>query len=357
MIAEKTEEKIVKYIKSRGQASPKELFDYLELSDRAIRKQLKKLFEADILIKSGRPPKVFYSIKEINKEQQSKLTIEKNDEETINERFLIITPSGEEKEGVEGFKYWCGKFNLPVEKTANEYIRTLKKYDSYKKDDLIDGTAKFKSTFEKVYLEHIFYLDFYSIERFGKTKLGQFLLYAKQSQNKVFIKRLVNLIKPKIYELIKKSKINALGYIPPTVKREIQFMNELEKNIGSNLRTISITKIKTPVIVPQKTLSKLPDRIENASTTIIVDERNIFKNILLIDDAIGSGATINETAKKIRDRKICKGKIIGLAIVGSFKGFDVISEVSIWGSIVEDVRTRILDYKGHLFIPDYREVA
>jgi len=30
---------------------------------------------------------------------------------------------------------------------------------------------------------------------------------------------------------------------------------------------------------------------------------------------------------KLRDRKICKEKIIGLAIVGSFKGFDVISEV------------------------------
>ena len=47
----------------------------------------------------------------------------------------------------------------------------------------------------------------------------------------------------------------------------------------------------------------------------------------MVDDAVGSGATLNEIAKKIRDRKICKGKIIGLAITGSFKGFDVISEV------------------------------
>ncbi len=33
------------------------------------------------------------------------------------------------------------------------------------------------------------------------------------------------------------------------------------------------------------------------------------------------------------------------------------SILPIWGSIVEDVRTRILNYKGHLFIPDYRDVA
>ena len=53
----------------------------------------------------------------------------------------------------------------------------------------------------------------------------------------------------------------------------------------------------------------------------------MYNNILLIDDAVGSGSTINETAKKIKQKGICKGRVIGLAITGSFKGFDVISEV------------------------------
>jgi len=48
---------------------------------------------------------------------------------------------------------------------------------------------------------------------------------------------------------------------------------------------------------------------------------------LLIDDAIGSGATLNEIALQIKNRGIVNGKIIGLAITGSIKGFDVISEV------------------------------
>ena len=324
---EKTEEKIIKYIKDKGQVSGKELFDHFELSDRAIRKQLKKLFENNVLIKSGRPPKVFYSIKDKCKNYERRLQIEGNNEKIINENFLIITPNGEEKEGIEGFEYWCNKFNLPTQKTANEYIETLKKYSKYKRDGLIDGTYKFENTFEKTYLDQILYLDFYSIERFGKTKLGQFLLYAKQSQNKEYIKKLIAFIKPSIEKIIRKNKINAIGIIPPTVKREIQIMRELERAIKTDHKLISITKIKTPIIVPQKTLSKLPDRIENAKNTIVVNEAGIFKNILIIDDAVGSGATLNETAKKIRERKICKGKIIGLAIVGSFKGFDVISEV------------------------------
>ena len=77
----------------------------------------------------------------------------------------------------------------------------------------------------------------------------------------------------------------------------------------------------------QKTLKSISDRIENAYKTILVKENRVFGNILLIDDAVGSGATVNLTAKKIRKRQLCKGKIYAIAVTGSFKGFEVISEV------------------------------
>jgi predicted amidophosphoribosyltransferase len=79
--------------------------------------------------------------------------------------------------------------------------------------------------------------------------------------------------------------------------------------------------------VPQKTLNKIEDRIINARETIVVEGNDSYNNILLIDDAVGSGSTLNEIAKKIRQRGQCGGKIIGLTITGSFKGFEVISEV------------------------------
>jgi len=171
------------------------------------------------------------------------------------------------------------------------------------------------------------HLDSYRIERFGKTKLGQMLLYAKQSQNKNLIKELILNISPRVKRIINKYKIDGIGFIPPTVKREIQLMKELEKNLIFNARKVSMVKAKTEVAVPQKTLNKLADRIENAKKSIIIDENKRYKNILLIDDAVGSGATLNETARQIKDRGICDGKVFGLAITGSFKGFDVISEV------------------------------
>ena len=186
---------------------------------------------------------------------------------------------------------------------------------------------KIRQTFKKTYIDKLFYLDFYSIERFGKTKLGQLLLYAKQSQNTQLIRRLVEEIKPRISNIISKYSINAVLFVPPTVKREVQFMKELERYLYVLLPTIAVIKIKTPIIIPQKTLAKLQDRIENAQKTIIVDDKKVYKNILMIDDAVGSGATLNEIAKQVKKKGLCRNKLIGLAITGSFKGFDVISEI------------------------------
>jgi hypothetical protein len=320
--------KIIEYIKNKGQVTANELVDYLGISRQALFKHhLSKMIDENVLVKVGRPPKVYYSMATVKKLQIEQFNINDAAKKKIENDFLIITPSGERKEGLDGFLFWCHKNKLPVEKTALEFLKTVLKYDTYKKDGLIDGLSKIKSTFTNVDLDELYYLDFYSIERFGKTKLGQLLLYAKQSQNKFLMKEVIAHIKPSIDKIIKKFKVDGIGFIPPTVKRENQLMKVLEKGLHENIRKIKITKIKTMVAVPQKTLNKLEDRVENAKNTIIVEGDFVFRNILLIDDAVGSGATLNETAKKIRNKKICKGKIIGVALTGSFKGFDVISEV------------------------------
>lgn len=320
-----TEDKIIEYIKSRGQVTANDLTEHLGISRQAVHRQISRLQEEGLIYKIGRPPKVFYLIAE-DKVKKEDNTVDEKTKKIIDEKFLNITASGERQEGFEGFINWCIKRKDPLEKTAKEYIETLKKYKPYKKDGLINGMHKIKVTFPDTAVDKLFYLDFYSIERFGKTKLGQLLLYAKQSQNRGLIKELVDQIRPQIEELIKKYQIEAVGFIPPTVKREVQLMRELERQLHLTNPKVSLVKVKTPVIVPQKTLNKLEDRIENAKRTIMVDEVKKFKTVLLIDDALGSGATINETAKKIKSQGLAE-TIIGLAITGSFSGFEVISEV------------------------------
>jgi len=326
-----TDIKIIDYLTKNKQATAKELVAYLGISKQALFKShLLKLLQEEKIKKIGKSPKVFYLLKETEKKDEISADFMKANEiiqKIIGKRYLIITSNGERKEGLEGFIYWCNKNKLSAVKTAIEYIKTLGKYDKFRKDGFIEGIKKLKDTFKETYLDKLFYLDFYSIERFGKTKLGQLLLYAKQTQDKKMIRELIDEIKPEVIKLIEKYKIDGIGFIPPTIKRETQFMRELESGLNLNVKGIKITKVKTEVIVPQKSLSKLKDRVENIKKTLIVEEKSIHNNILLIDDAVGSGSTMNETAKQIREKKICRGKIIGFSITGSFKGFDVISEV------------------------------
>ncbi|HBU07447.1 MAG TPA: hypothetical protein DEB09_05190 [Candidatus Magasanikbacteria bacterium] len=321
-----TKERIIGYIKQKNEVTANELAGFLGISAPALYKQLNKLIEDKVLSKSGKPPKVFYYLTP-NVTEQAPGLLDQKLANFINENYLFVSPVGSLLEGVEGFNYWCGQNNLSVEKTVEEYEKTLQKYLSLKHGGLLDGRKKIQDTFKEVFLDEIYYLDFYSIERFGKTKLGALLLYAKQSQNKMLIRKIAELVRDKIVQLIKEKKIDAIGFVPPTAQRRVQLQKELEKMLMLNLPVINLVKATGEVAVQQKSLSKLEDRVENARRTIFVDDNRVYKNILLLDDAVGSGATLNETAKKIKDKKMCTGKVIGLALVGSFKGFDVISGV------------------------------
>lgn len=327
---------ILEYIKVYEEVSPKELTLYTGLSQRSVFKHLARLIAEGMVMRIGTPPVVFYRIKNPNWNTLGSMQLDANivNEsnlpkiviDTIENNFLYITPLGEYKEGLIGFIHWCRERSLDYEKQALYYYETISETNKAKKGGLIDATSKLTSSLKQVDLKKVYYVDFYSVPQFGKSKLGQLLLYSKQGQDRKRIKQISSYIKPVIQRLVKKERIDAVGFIPPTVKRNVQFIKELERNLALTIPSISLVKISTEIIVPQKTLSKLEDRIQNARNTITVNEHKKYQNILLVDDAVGSGATLNEVARKLKKKQMAE-KIYGLAITGSYKGFDVISEV------------------------------
>ncbi|MEN9852373.1 MAG: competence protein ComFC [Candidatus Parcubacteria bacterium] len=318
---------VIELFAHKSEYTIKELTNVLEVSRQTVHKVMDELVHEKFVLKVGSAPKVFYVLNVVNKSeiQNTDIVLIDSDREYIENNFMLIGPDGSRTEGVKAFMRWCQKTKQLPEKTAHEYIATLKRYNSIKESGLIHGNKKIKDTFSTVYLDDIYYADFYSIERFGKTKLGQMLLYAKKSQDKKMIKQIAELIKTRVEELIRTKAISAVGFIPPTEIRSVQFMTEIQKDLKLHLPVIELIKAKTEVIVPQKTISKLEDRIINADSTIFVSENRVFDTILLIDDAVGSGATLNQTAKKIKQLGIAK-KVIGFSITGSANGFDIINE-------------------------------
>lgn len=326
----KIKDGIIKLLTERGDLSVKEMVDILHVSKQAVHKSILQLTEEDIIAKLGKVPKTIYRLKKAEGEKSAvAVNIDDKSADFLKRNFLLVTEIGEMKEGLDGFESWCKQRKLPVEKTIAEYIKTKEKYDLYFNAlGVIDGNEKLQNTkgYDEIFLDQVYYLDFYAIERFGKTRLGTLLHYAKQGQNKMLMAKIVTEIKPRLDKLLKAEKYNAVGYVPPTIRREVQIMKYLETQLKVNLPKVNIQKISGIIPVPQKSLSKLEERISNAENTFAVSEKVQYNHLLLIDDAVGSGSTLNQIAGKIKQKGIAK-KVTGLAIVGSFKGFDVVTDV------------------------------
>jgi len=327
----KSKQKILDIIRERGQISANELGGLISIGQSMLHRHLKSLIEDNIIIKIGTPPRVYYSIKEPDQKSvtYASPTTTREEIDVINENFTLLEPNGVEVLGFSGFVKWCEDRNYKISEKTKEYINLLKEYENFKKDGLINATNKIKTSFslQDIFLDELYYIYPYSLPIFGKTKMGQWLFYAKQTQDKALMQKVLQIIVPKIKDYIEKEKIEAVVFVPPTVPRNIQLMKELEKKIATNLPIIKVEKIKTPITIQQKSLKDVKDRIINADSTMFVQTREQkYDKVLILDDFTGSGATLNVLAKKIKKQNTIN-KIIGLTVAGSMNGFEVVREI------------------------------
>lgn len=332
-----TREKIITYITKHKQARVHDLVRWLNLSHMAVHKQLNRLVADGVLRKAGKPPLVFYipaPLKQIDYANIAvKFKLYKNAQVIIENNFLHITPDGKLLNGIEGFIYWQRLYQpkKALSVLIEEYVKIItEKQKHLSSCGWIDASEKLKNTFSQNLISHLLFADFYSYPLFGRTKLAKLVMHAKQAENKELTMQISTIIKPMIHKIIKVFAIDAVGYIPPTVPRSIQFIDELAGYLNLQLPRLNLVKVLAGAIpVPQKTLARLDERIINAQSTIFIknNTQTQYKNILLIDDVVGSGASFHETAKKLRAFNIGSKSIIAFAIVGNIKGFDIIRQI------------------------------
>jgi len=329
-----TRDRVIEYIVSNRQARVDDLVKFLGLSHVAIHKQLRWLIDNGILQKAGKPPLVFYTLipkSDVYESQQPHFP--KDILDAIEANFLSITPDGRLLYGVEGFIYWANLYqkNKPLLSLAQNYKKIIEEKKRYvMPDGWIDATIKLTSTFKESYVDRLLYQDVYSYPIFGRTKLAKLVMHAKQSESKSLIDQIAAIVKPVIEKIIKKYDIDAIGFIPPTVPRPLQFMDEFQANLNLPLSKIDIVKVMAGEIpIPQKTLAKLEERILNARSSMYLRHTRepSYANVLLIDDVAGSGASFNETASKLKGVRIGHNRIIAFATVGNIKGYDVIRQI------------------------------
>lgn len=332
-----TRDRIVSYITNHKQARVHDLARWLGISNMAVHKHLKRLVGEGVLQKAGKPPLVFYMLSSLEQIDVAGIAIgfelDEKAKEIIENNFLHITPDGKLLYGLNGFIYWKRlyqskkSFSVLIE----EYVRMFSEKQKYlSKDGWIDATEKVKNTFIERFVDRLLYADIYSVPVFGRTKLAKLVMHAKQAESRELMEKICVIVKPLIERVIEVFDIEAVGYIPPTVPRPVQFVDELSKRLDLRLPHINLVKaLAGSIPVAQKTLARLDERILNAQSTIFIKyvEQYKFGKILLIDDVAGSGASFHETAKKLRAVGIGDKSIVAFALVGNIKGFDVIRQM------------------------------
>lgn len=316
--------KILDIIKKFEPIRSSEIVNIAKISTKNTYKHLARLLDEDLIKKNGSAPRVFYSIKSETEEVREIKSIK---DYFIEKNYIYISPSGELVRGLDGFSVWCKKNNFNFDKEKKIFQKRIKELQKTKKGGLFSAKNRILNGDKNTYIDDIYFSDFYTVDHFGKTKLGQLVYIGKSSQNKSSIKEIVKIVKPDILKIIKKHRIKNIAFIPPTLDRKIQFMDILEKELNIKLNELNIVKTAEKIKIPQKTLRKIEDRIINARESIVVSPSQVIVgNVLIIDDATGSGATLNETARKIKNINN-NVKVFAYSVVGSYKNFDVINEV------------------------------
>jgi len=202
------------------------------------------------------------------------------------------------------FKNWIIDRNFDLKKQIENYKKIYNFVENKENECwLLEVTDIFSKKFEKCYMQKVFYAGEYSFMEFGRTKLAEMTFYAKQSQDKKLINQSIDEIIYKLECLIKTEKIDAIAIVPWSIDRKNQLLWILKNRLSDfNLNFINIIKYyPNNISIPQKSIKSKSGRIKNAINTIFVNDENLSKysKILLIDDFVWSGATLNITAKKL----------------------------------------------------------
>ena len=325
----KVAREIVEYIKQYDR-TPKDLCTRLNVSTVTVQKYLKELCADGYIEKVGKRPHVHYQFIRQLPPPVIKST-------SIDNHFMFLDSIGNIHTGTEAFRIWS-EHNLkkyPLEEKVRYYEQCIRDMKAQKQNGVYTLDEKWKEfkkkTSEDVFIEGLVCTAPYALPDFGKTKEAILLGIAKDGgrNSKMYMKQLIDGFVPPLLTYLRYLKPRAVAFIPPTAERKVQLMDEIKKQFCeiSKLPIINIRKKYGNVVLQQKHLSNIRDRVQNADKTFFPDETDReYSSVLLIDDMIGSGASLNQVAKKLINQKSAK-RVYGIGIVGNQKGFTTVKKV------------------------------
>lgn len=144
--------------------------------------------------------------------------------------------------------------------------------------------------------------DEFGHEQFNtkRTEVGELVYRVKYRRDPNALKELVDVVA----RFVKSKNIAAdvIVPVPPTRARQIQPLFQIADALGNKLKLpVDKTAVKKSGTAELKDVWTLEERARILKNAISVDKGAVAgKRVLLIDDLVRSGATINEVAKQLK---------------------------------------------------------
>ena len=307
-----TEERLLQLLEQKR--DPKALSEMLQVTRQTVHRYLAVLMREGLIEKFGIGPSVYYI-----KRTPSVLST-----------FMFSTPVGELLEGEEAFATWSRKNlkHLSYVEKEELYKERMDALEEKKERGLFSLTEKLRAlgkVGEAPHLSSLASITLFSLKDFGRTRLSHLLESAKKTQRKERCAQIIKETLPQIAHYVVQMEADAVAFVPHTLPRKVQLMDEMKKQWMQKyaLLVIEVRKLPCSEIREQKHISNLKGRIENAEKTFQVMTGPSYAKVVLVDDLAGSGATLNQIAKEVKGIRGAK-EVFGITIVGEEKGFSVV---------------------------------
>lgn len=313
-----------------------QIAEALSISRPTANKYLKELFQNWEISKVWSGAHSTYLIPQVDKKEKKSdfSSIYKNpfpyeEAKLLDENFFKYDSDGRILKWVEGFLLRCRKRDLNPKDKISAFEAINQQINNHRTQcGLLNVTNQFKIKHQYSALDELFYADAYTRAEFERGALSEQMFFAKQHQNKQQLKSLISLFYRNLEYLLTAFDINTIALIPSSISHKVQILDLVDQLLDPSIPRIPLIKYSpSKILIPQKSLKRPEERIQNARNTIFIRGEHIdYHTVLLIDDFVGSGATLNETAIKLKTAWV--KKIIGFAFFGNLDlKYEVINEM------------------------------
>ncbi len=303
---------ILQLLSTHHTLRPAEIHRVTNFSRQHIHAILKSLLLSGQIIRRGTSPRTYYSLAKAG-QQSSETILQLTDKQhdILQSDFLIIKKEGHQVSGVKAICDYAQELNQDPQQIAIQFLEARDKQLS--EIEIDEGEAhdqiKLLETKEAVKqgtIQHFHFADYCEVGDYGDTALAKKLRTAKNSGNALLQLQLFRETERQLQEYIADYGVDAVAFIPGSTMQGKDLMKRWKETLDLPLPHVNLVRAIEENAVPQNIISLQTDREQAADGTLAVADHRRFRHVLLIDDELITGTTMQNAAQNIQEAGIAE---------------------------------------------------